>query len=348
MRLHRYFLQHLIVGKKLLNVSLNSHNSKTLEIAENFFQGERIDLLYIDGDHTFSSVLQDYEFYSSLIAKDGLIVFHDIADSKLDVSKFWSTLPLENRTEILGHNFIDKYGTGVLTVQCKVALAVLDCGLGFNNGCAPLNLGYITSYLKKTLPNVEVKVFDGMAKQNVELLILEFQPDVVGVTAVTPQAPATYALLDSLRKNRPDIFTAIGGIRASMLPEEAKLHADCVITGEGEKAFSDVVKAKMNGGDVSGIVKGEAVQNLDDVPSPAFDLIDMKYYLSPTQYSRNSYRNMGLSYPTLALVTAEDAPTGVTSAGIRQELQKFGILVLKGSLMKFCTLRYFWNQKRFL
>lgn len=115
--LHRYFLQHLIVGKKLLNVSLNSHNSKTLEIAENFFQGERIDLLYIDGDHTFSSVLQDYEFYSSLIAKDGLIVFHDIADSKLDVSKFWSTLPLENRTEILGHNFIDKYGTGVLTVQ---------------------------------------------------------------------------------------------------------------------------------------------------------------------------------------------------------------------------------------
>lgn len=115
--LHRYFLQHLAVGKKLLTVSLDSHNSKTLEIAKNFFQGEPIDLLYIDGDHAFSSVLQDYKLCSSLTEKGGLIVFHDIADSKLGVPKFWNTLPLENRTEILGHNFIDKYGTGVLIVQ---------------------------------------------------------------------------------------------------------------------------------------------------------------------------------------------------------------------------------------
>lgn len=184
----------------------------------------------------------------------------------------------------------------------KVALVVPSTGLNFNDACAPLNLGYIASYLRKTVPNVEVKIFDGMAKQNVEQLIFEFQPEIVGVTAVTPQAPSAYKLLDTLRKNRPDIFTVVGGIHVSQLPEEASRHADCVVVGEGEKAFSDIVKARINKQMIPAIIYGEPIDNLDDIPSPAYDLLDMKVYL------KNGSKFPRINYPNMAMVTSRGCP----------------------------------------
>ena len=63
----------------------------------------------------------------------------------------------------------------------KVALVVPENTLNFNNGCAPTNLGFIASYLKKTIPIVEVKIFDGMIQKDIEGALFLFQPDVVGV-----------------------------------------------------------------------------------------------------------------------------------------------------------------------
>ncbi len=184
----------------------------------------------------------------------------------------------------------------------KVALVVPSTGLDFNDACAPLNLGYIASYLRKTVPGVEVKIIDGMAKQPVEKLLHEFQPDIVGVTAVTPQAPAAYKLLDMLRNQKSEIFTVIGGIHATQLPEEAQLHADCVVVGEGELAFSNIVKAKMKGEAIPAIVKGEPIQNLDDIPSPAYDLLDMEVYI------KNGSKFPKIHYPNMAMVTSRGCP----------------------------------------
>ena len=47
----------------------------------------------------------------------------------------------------------------------RVALCVPESALVLSDACPPLNLGYIASYLRKTVPNVEVKIFDGVAKQ---------------------------------------------------------------------------------------------------------------------------------------------------------------------------------------
>lgn len=40
--------------------------------------GRRIDLLFIDGDHSYEGCLADFEMYRDLVAPEGLIVFHDI------------------------------------------------------------------------------------------------------------------------------------------------------------------------------------------------------------------------------------------------------------------------------
>ena len=39
--------------------------------------GEKLDLLFIDGDHTYKSVLCDWLIYKNFVAKGGIVAFHD-------------------------------------------------------------------------------------------------------------------------------------------------------------------------------------------------------------------------------------------------------------------------------
>ena len=39
--------------------------------------GKKLDLLFIDGDHAYKSVLGDWLIYKSFVNKNGIIAFHD-------------------------------------------------------------------------------------------------------------------------------------------------------------------------------------------------------------------------------------------------------------------------------
>lgn len=45
----------------------------------NFFilQGIKIDVLFIDGDHSYEGVKKDFELYSKILSPNGIIIFHD-------------------------------------------------------------------------------------------------------------------------------------------------------------------------------------------------------------------------------------------------------------------------------
>lgn len=186
--------------------------------------------------------------------------------------------------------------------KLKVALVVPEDKIGLNCACAPLNIGHLASYLRKyaSFP-VDVRIIDGLAKQNVHAEIASFQPDLIGVTATTPQAPAAYALLDDLRSCYPDVFTVMGGVHAGLMPDEAIEHADCVVIGEGEKALLDIAETLHKGGTPERIIYGEPVEPLDDVPSPAFDLIDFKPYMNTTLALK-------LELPCISIVTSRGCP----------------------------------------
>jgi radical SAM superfamily enzyme YgiQ (UPF0313 family) len=144
----------------------------------------------------------------------------------------------------------------------------------------PLNLAILASYVRQQIPDCEVKIFDGtLSKVNVMEELDVFKPDVVGVTATTLQAYSAYELLDNL-KNKFNVLTVMGGVHASVMPHEAALHTDCTIVGEGEKALVKVLKLHANGREVPKIVNGEPFENLDELPLPAYDLLDMDYYLN--------------------------------------------------------------------
>ncbi len=58
------------------------------------FQDESIDLLHIDGYHTYEAVKHDYSTWFRKIAKNGIILLHDISVNRADfgVYKLWDEL----------------------------------------------------------------------------------------------------------------------------------------------------------------------------------------------------------------------------------------------------------------
>ena len=65
-------------GQQLHFLRRDSHDPATVETLRELLGGEGIDFLFIDGDHTLYGVRRDFELYAPLVARDGLIAFHDV------------------------------------------------------------------------------------------------------------------------------------------------------------------------------------------------------------------------------------------------------------------------------
>jgi cephalosporin hydroxylase len=80
----------------------DSHSEISLQKLKDTLKGEKLDFLFIDGDHTYEGVKQDFEMYSPFVKKGGYVGFHDINDRPLHrslnmyVHEFWNELPKEN------------------------------------------------------------------------------------------------------------------------------------------------------------------------------------------------------------------------------------------------------------
>src|SRR5438876_6106744 len=76
---------HLING--------NSHEDSTLRNVKDILKGRPVDFLFIDGDHTYTGVKSDFEFYSQLVRGGGIIALHDIVehskDKYVEFQRFW-------------------------------------------------------------------------------------------------------------------------------------------------------------------------------------------------------------------------------------------------------------------
>jgi len=83
-------------GQKLHLIRDNSHETETREKVEHILGGQRLDLLFIDGDHTYDGVKRDFTLYSPLVGKGGVVAFHDIAEHSAEtgceVSKYWNEI----------------------------------------------------------------------------------------------------------------------------------------------------------------------------------------------------------------------------------------------------------------
>jgi predicted O-methyltransferase YrrM len=102
--------------QKLHLLRADSHSSSTRNETKLLLAGRPIDLLFIDGDHTYEGVKLDWEMYSPLVGPGGVIVFHDVAGdyAETHVKAFWDSIKANYRhKEYVAHPG-GQYGIGVL------------------------------------------------------------------------------------------------------------------------------------------------------------------------------------------------------------------------------------------
>ena len=100
----------------------NSQESETVEKVIECLEGQLVDLLLIDGDHTYEGVKADWEIYSPLVGIGGLVAFHDILDwappgrsDEIAVWRLWEELKTTYRTrEFVGPGTA---GIGVIEIE---------------------------------------------------------------------------------------------------------------------------------------------------------------------------------------------------------------------------------------
>jgi predicted O-methyltransferase YrrM len=94
----------------------DSHDPKNLEAVKQWLKGQPIDFLFIDGDHSYAGVKQDFEMYGPLVRKGGIIAFHDIVYCA-DVEKYWNEIKGGLKVqEFIGREG-QQFGIGVVEVE---------------------------------------------------------------------------------------------------------------------------------------------------------------------------------------------------------------------------------------
>ncbi len=137
------------------------------------------------------------------------------------------------------------------------------------------------------LPSLALLTLAGATPENVELEYVEVDDvtafaqrprvdfDLVALSTYTARAFDAYRVADAYRAHAvPVVF---GGLHATVLPEEAALHADAVVVGEGETTWPQVVRDFQRAGR-AGLKpwyrEARPGQfHLSDGPMPRFDLL---------------------------------------------------------------------------
>jgi len=130
-----------------------------------------------------------------------------------------------------------------------------------------LGLTLLASLFPKTY---EVKIIN----EAIEEIDFKADVDLVGITGLTCVIRRAYAIADRFRERGVKVI--LGGVHPSLLPEEAKEHADSVFIGEAEGVLGTVLK-DFEAGELKPFYKNRDWSNLAGMPFPRRDLLGKHY-----------------------------------------------------------------------
>ena len=186
----------------------------------------------------------------------------------------------------------------------------------------PLGLSYISSILKKAGHEVRLydrflqgrmlvnrNTLDGDMKKN----ILDFNPDVIGLTTISPLIHDTVECVEHIRNYYNGTIIA-GGHHVTALPELTlkKIPGlDLVAVGEAEQIMLDLASGKAPEG-IPGLYSRQSIpveknkdyiKNLDELPFPDYKIFNMKYYTEA-----NHHTIKGFYLRTACIVSSRGCP----------------------------------------
>ncbi len=159
-----------------------------------------------------------------------------------------------------------------------------------------IGLAYIASILKREGLEVEVMDYFGqeLSYDDLKKRLLLFQPDIVGITTLTPSAPVVENMCKIIREQNKDTKIILGGIHASLFYEDflGSGLADIIAHGEAEESIVEIISAitgKKPLREIKGIAfregsttvntgDREPPRNLDSFPFPSWELFPYKSY----------------------------------------------------------------------
>lgn len=91
----------------------------TFDHASDYFEDGSIDILHIDGLHTYEAVKHDYQIWLPKMNTNSIILFHDInvRERGFGVWKLWHEIKLTNKT----YEILNGHGLGILIVGEEMA-----------------------------------------------------------------------------------------------------------------------------------------------------------------------------------------------------------------------------------
>jgi len=173
----------------------------------------------------------------------------------------------------------------------------------------PHGLMYLAACLRKHRPEVEIKIIDLMLSRAPETAILEelknFSPELAGIHAMHFQAGSMHRIA-KLVKDNFSIPVIVGGPYPSSEPERvlSDPNIDLVVRGEGEMTFLELFDRLNQEKDFSGLTgsvyrkngnlvfepERELIPDLDQIPFPAWDLIELKKFFAWNLLTQNDLR----------------------------------------------------------
>ncbi len=163
----------------------------------------------------------------------------------------------------------------------------------------PLGIMYLAGYLRKNLPETEIQLLD-MLPQGLNLAelvkkVADFQPDLLGISAMSFEAGELHELAAAVKKSFPRMPIVAGGPYVTTATNQAfsDQNLDFVVRCEGEQTLLELAQYLFSGSGSPAKILGLGfrengaaqinpdrpyLENLDTLPFPAWDLIPVKKY----------------------------------------------------------------------
>ena len=139
----------------------------------------------------------------------------------------------------------------------------------------PLALAYVAALTPR---HWDVRIADEV----VEAIPESSLPDLVGITSLTPTAPRAYQIAAGFRAR--GIPVVMGGMHATLCPDEVGRYMDAVVCGEAEQVWSQVLSDFERGG-LRDRYEGHSA-DLSGLPFPRRDLYHHPYRVTLVSASR--------------------------------------------------------------
>lgn len=159
----------------------------------------------------------------------------------------------------------------------------------------PVSLVYLAGYMEKM--GYPVRIFDGqvetMNQQTIDRAVETYQPDVVGITCMTPMVTETHMVADIVKARGNPPLVVVGGIHPSIMPDDIMTNenVDVIVRGEGEITFHELLESWPDGdleairgltfrrnGEIIHTPDRPLLDDLDSLPMPARHLVNYEGY----------------------------------------------------------------------